>query len=70
MKPITCWYRQQFHKRGKPYEFNHFEDGHVTHDRPTPKSDAQAELWKGDGWMKEYAYLTKNNVIVKESNHE
>lgn len=61
MKLITIWNNKN--KKGI-FTFNHIEDGHVTENKPTPKSINQ-KSWLNKEWTKEFAQLDTQNVIVK-----
>ena len=59
MNKITCWYR--YNKKTKEYEYNHFENGWVTADKPTPKFDSQ-KGWLKSEWKKEFRQLINHEV--------
>jgi len=59
MNKITCWYK--YNKKTEQYEYNHFEDGWVTVDKPTPMFDCQ-KSWLKAIWKKEFMYLVDNEV--------
>jgi hypothetical protein len=60
LKKITVW--ECLNDKGK-FEHNHYEEGHVIGDCPTPKFPSQ-KSWLNNKWRYYHAYLNDKNVIV------
>lgn len=61
MKPITVWFKKN--DDGK-FDYNHFEDGHVTAEHPTPLHESHKKAWARGHWKSEHAYLNGESPPV------
>jgi hypothetical protein len=63
-KLVTIWSRFGKNKAGiEEFQHNHIEDDLSEVDVPKAIDDAQAQLWKGARWKREYGYLDEQNVL-------
>ena len=63
-KPITVWLC--YDETKKVFQHNHFEEGHLCNNFPTPLFPIQ-KSWLNKKWKYYYAWINRKNIIIKKS---